>query len=207
FVMPHGAPPKALFVTAGSCITPIACILRSLEVMPDVVHVHYTRGAMIFGDELRAKRYRLIEVDTTHGRPRVEHLVPDLASREAWACGPVSLLDDMAALYAGRPHALHVERFRARFAPLPDVRGGVVTFAGKKLKADGTTPLLRVAEAAGLSPAHGCRMGICHACDTTLVAGCVRDLRTGAAIAEPGARIQLCVCAAASDVALQGDAK
>ncbi|MFT3699089.1 MAG: iron-sulfur cluster-binding domain-containing protein [Kofleriaceae bacterium] len=205
FVLPYGAPPKALFVTAGSGITPIASMLRSLEVMPDIVHVHYTRGEMIFGDELRAIRnanYRLIVVDTSAGRSSVESLVPDLAEREAWACGPVGLLDDMTALYADRPDKLHVERFRARLVAPPNATGGAVQFHGRKFQADGVTPLLRVAEAAGLTPAHGCRMGICHACDTTLVAGCVRDLRTGDAIAEPGARIQLCVCAAAGDVEL-----
>jgi len=45
-------------------------------------------------------------------------------------------------------------------------------------------------------------MGICHTCDTTLLAGCVRDLRTGERIDEPGTRIQVCVCAAAGDVEL-----
>jgi hypothetical protein len=33
-----------------------------------------------------------------------------------------------------------------------------------------------------------------------MVRGCVRDLRTGKEIDEPGARVQLCVCAAAGDV-------
>jgi hypothetical protein len=52
-------------------------------------------------------------------------------------------------------------------------------------------------------------MGICHSCDSTLVSGCVRDLRTGAAITEPGSQIQICVCAAAGDVevTLKGDSK
>jgi hypothetical protein len=45
-------------------------------------------------------------------------------------------------------------------------------------------------------------MGICHTCDSTLVSGCVRDLRTGTSIDEPGARVQICVCAAAGDVEL-----
>jgi ferredoxin len=68
-------------------------------------------------------------------------------------------------------------------------------------RSDGRTPLLRVAEGAGVNAPHGCRMGICHSCDATLVAGCVRDLRTGD-LAEPGARVQICVCAAAGDVEL-----
>ena len=45
-------------------------------------------------------------------------------------------------------------------------------------------------------------MGICHACDTTLLSGCVRDLRNGQVIHEAGTIVQPCVCAAAGDCEL-----
>jgi hypothetical protein len=45
-------------------------------------------------------------------------------------------------------------------------------------------------------------MGICHGCNSTLVSGCVRDLRTGVLIAEVGEKVQVCVCAAVGDVEL-----
>ena len=56
---------------------------------------------MIFGDELRALatdgRLRLVEQHTdSASRLDVEALaalVPDLAERETWACGPSGLLD------------------------------------------------------------------------------------------------------------------
>jgi ferredoxin len=105
---------------------------------------------------------------------------------------------------AGRTSALRIERFAAALAPMPaNDSGGRVRFLSSRseVRSDGRTPLLRVAEDAGLTPPHGCRMGICHSCDATLVAGCVRDLRTGD-LAEPGARIQICVCAPAGDVDL-----
>jgi hypothetical protein len=35
-----------------------------------------------------------------------------------------------------------------------------------------------------------------------MISGCVRDLRTGTQLDEPGTRIQICVCAAAGDVEL-----
>ena len=57
----------------------------------------------------------------------------------------------------------------------------------------------------GLNPAHGCRMGICHTCDVPLVAGCVRDLRTGELIDEPGQAVQICISAAAGDCELDAD--
>ncbi len=225
FVMPEGAPIRALFITAGSGITPIASMVRSLAsrgAMPDVVHVHFTRtpGDHIFGEELQAisdghPSYRRVTVYTREDARRfsaaqLAELVPDWREREAWACGPQGLLDAITADFtqAGRANALHVERFRAALAVLPaNASGGRVTFttsasSQRSAIADAATSILRVAEDAGLAPAHGCRMGICHTCDVSLVSGCVRDLRTGATIDEPGARVQICVCAAAGDVEL-----
>lgn len=65
---------------------------------------------------------------------------------------------------------------------------------------DGSTTLLDGAEAAGLSPASGCRMGICHTCVVPLESGCVRDVRTGELTSDPGTHVQVCVSVAAGDV-------
>jgi stearoyl-CoA 9-desaturase NADPH oxidoreductase len=206
--MPLG---RALFITAGSGITPIASMLRAFAVRdawPDVVHVHYTRDErdIIFRDELRAlsvacPRYRRIEVSSAarFDQAQLDALVPDWRGRAAWACGPERLLGAVEAVIPG----VHVERFAAAFKLAPDAVGGTLRLGTQTFRADGRTPLLRVIEDAGLSPKSGCRMGICHSCDVTLAAGCVRDLRTGVVTDEPGTRIQICVCAAAGDVALE----
>lgn len=217
-----GAPGRRLFITAGSGVTPVMSMLRHLAShgeLRGVVHVHYARteADVIFGGELRAfavdhPGYRLAVVHT-HADPRrfsterLDELVPDWRTRETWACGPQGLLATVidAFEHAGRADALHVERFVAAFAPPPAAEtSGTVQFTttNTKTRSDGRTPLLRLAEEAGVSAPHGCRMGICHTCDTTLVSGCVRDLRTGDRITEPGARIQVCVCAADGDVEL-----
>ncbi len=200
------APTKALFVTAGSGITPVMSMLRSFQTMPDIAHVHYARtpADVIFGEELRplavlhpSDRLIIVHTETDPRRfspARLDALVPDWRTREAWACGPQALLDAFDT-------PVHVERFGAVRAPI-DATTGVARFGDVAVRSDGKTCLLVLAESAGLAPAHGCRMGICHTCDVALVSGCVRDLRTGVAIDEPGARIQLCVCAAAGDVAL-----
>jgi stearoyl-CoA 9-desaturase NADPH oxidoreductase len=213
FVMP--ACERPLFVTGGSGITPVMSMLRTYAArgaMPDVVHVHYARTAhdVIFAAELREltavhASYRLRVVLTEKDRrrfcrERLEELVPDWRTRETWACGPARLLD--ALTFA---NALHIERFTASLAPAPaNASGGHVRFGASRVSAiaDGRTPLLRIAEDAGVSAPHGCRMGICHTCDATMTSGCVRDLRTGERIDAPGARIQICVCAAAGDVEL-----
>lgn len=228
FYLPDAQPVRPLFISAGSGITPIMSMIRSLiaqERLPDSVHVHYAPHAydVIFGKELQelaAKhpRYKLHLVYTRelgdtrsaerHFSPaQLTALVPDWRGREAYACGPQALLDAVEKHYAdaGLARHLHTERFRAPMAKLTDARGGTVRFTGAKVdaKADGNTPLLRVAEDAGLNPQHGCRMGICHTCPKKLVSGSVRDLRTGALHSEPGENILICVSAAAGDCAIE----
>ena len=212
FTLPDDRPARLLFVTGGSGITPVRGMLRTLalrKAMPDVVHLHYARSEadVIFGAELRhlareQASYRFeprVANAPVFSRATLDEVAPDFRSRAAFACGPESLLDAVAAVVPD----VRVERFRPRFAsPAADARGGRVRFARSKreLDAGGATPLLEVAERAGMSPPHGCRIGICHSCDATMRAGAVRDLRTGKILDEPGARFQPCVCAAAGDV-------
>ena len=220
FVLPDGPTPM-LFVTGGVGITPIASMVRTLAArgtLRDVVHVHYARTPAdeIFGRELRTLAaahpgYQLTIIHTDAdprllSTERLDELVPDWRSRQTWACGPASMLSTLTTSFdgAGCTGALHIERFAAVLAPMPaNDSGGRVRFLSSRTEAcsDGRTPLLRVAEESGVNAPHGCRMGICHSCDATLVAGCVRDLRTGD-LAQPGARVQICVCAAAGDVEL-----
>jgi ferredoxin-NADP reductase len=226
FVLPDALPVAPLFVSAGSGITPFRGMLRSLiarERLPDVTHLHYAPRLpdVIFGEELqelaeRHPRYRLHLVSTRDAsheqrrfhRAQLEAVCPDWRKRDAYACGPQSMLDAIEGLYreAGLSRQLHVERFlAATVAPPADVMHGRVRFARSKVeaKSNGTTSLLRIAEDAGLNPAHGCRMGICHACDATLKSGCVRDLRTNALLQDAGQKVQICVCAAAGDAELE----
>jgi ferredoxin-NADP reductase len=232
FVLPDAVPVLPLFVTAGSGITPVMSTLRSyvaeFEQLPDIVHLHYAPHAydVIFGDELRKlavhhPRYKLHLIYTRElgdspgaARPRhfsvaqLEGFCPDWRQREVWAAGPAALLQALETHWsdAGLARQLHIERFRAKLAAIPaDAAGGKVSFTRSNVvsQVSGTLNLLRAAEDAGLNPPHGCRMGICHGCDARLLAGCVRDLRTGALHREAGEKIQICVSAAAGDVALE----
>ncbi len=223
FVLPE-RPGPTLFLTAGSGITPVMGMLRSLEgPARDIVHLHYAPSPndVIFGRELRTLAqedagYRLelryVEPDPTRPRKdepfhaaQLEAVCPDWRDRETFACGPEPLLASLRAHWdgAGLGEALHMERFGASRAPVSkDVVGGPVTFTESRVEASttGDVSLLEAAEAAGLAPIHGCRIGICHTCTATLVSGCVRDLRTGALTNEAGTRVQICVSAAAGRV-------
>jgi stearoyl-CoA 9-desaturase NADPH oxidoreductase len=213
FVLPDPRPAKVLFVTAGSGVTPVMGMLRSHAAeLADVVVVHSapTAADVVFGGELRllaeAGRIRLVEkhtdADGMLGAAELDRLVPDLAERETWACGPVGMLDLLEEHYAslGRAEALHTERFRPVVVTPGD--GGSVTFAttGTTADADGATPLLDVGEAAGVLMPSGCRMGICFGCVLPLREGAVRDLRDGSlttAAPGDGVLVQTCVSAAA----------
>ncbi len=222
FYLPDSGALKILFITAGSGVTPARSMLQSMlleERHLDTVHIHYAPHAYdaIFGGELTAlqqkfPQYKYTPVYTRQlgnasrkkfhfSAAQLTKLCPDWREREVYACGPQDLLAAVKSHFskAKLQSRLHFEEFRAAVAAIPQsAKGGTVKFlaSGKEAKADSATSLLRVAEDAGLNPPHGCRMGICHTCDTTLVSGCVRDLRNGNLVSDAGAKIQTCVMAA-----------
>jgi ferredoxin-NADP reductase len=218
FVLPDPAPEKVLFVTGGSGLTPVMGMLRSgVDRLHDVVLVHSERNEadVIFGAELRALaargRLRLVEQHTDQaGRLDVAELaalVPDLAARETWACGPSGLLDAVEEHWAaaGLGDRLHTERFRTALAEPGE--GGTVRFTGQNelVDADGATSILDAGEEAGVLMPSGCRMGICFSCVLPLREGSVRDLRTGevtTAAPGDGVLVQTCISAAAGSCAI-----
>ena len=217
---------RVLFVTAGSGVTPVIGMLRNLFPVTDdgvvrtargrdldvvVVHVAPTEPASIFLDDLRALEaagaIRLVaRYDDEHGVLDVADLaslVPDLDARTTYACGPGGLLDAITAHHADAGLPLFTEQFRASFVEAGE--GGSVTFAdGTRVDADGATPILDAAEAAGVLMPSGCRMGVCFGCVIPLKEGAVRDLRNGAittvdpiSSAAGGVPVQTCISAAA----------
>ncbi|MDI6912284.1 ferredoxin reductase [Nocardioides sp.] len=220
FVLPQPIPAKLLLVTAGSGITPVIGMLRNLfsraeRPATDIVLLHsaLSRSEVIFGEELRrygaAGWLRLVELHTdTHGLLQVadpesglDRIVPDLAERTAYACGPAGLLDALQGYYDERGLTLNVERFRAPMAATGE--GGTLTFtSGVTVEADGATPILDAAESAGVLMPSGCRMGVCFGCVLPLREGSVRDLRNGqltTAAPGDGVSIQTCINAVAGE--------
>ena len=212
FCLPEEHPEKALFITAGSGITPVMGMLRNHPELTDVVLVHSapTADDVVFGTDLRDMadegRIRLVErhtdVDGMLDAADIAALVPDLDQRATWACGPVGMLEALEEHWeaAGIADRLYTERFRPTV--LVTGEGGTVSFtkSGTTLDADGATPILDAAEEAGVLMPSGCRMGICYGCVLPLREGAVRDLRNGevtTAVPGDGVLIQTCVSAAA----------
>lgn len=221
FVLPDPPPATVLFLTAGSGITPVMSMLRTLARrggITDVVHLHSAPSAAdtLFADELAALArehpgYRLL-LRATRNQGRLELRgpepldaeVPDWRTRVTWACGPAALLGDAERIWvaAGIGERLQIERFALARTAVAE-GGGTATFAasGKSVLTDAATTLLEAGESVGVAMPFGCRMGICQTCVVELTEGRARDLRTGADH-EPGARIQTCVCTAAGDCQL-----
>jgi ferredoxin-NADP reductase len=202
FVLPDELPEKLLFISAGSGITPIMSMLRSIE-RRDVVLLHSARTPedVIFGAELRAlDGVRLHEQHTAqHGRMAPEHLdelCPDWREREAFASGPGALLDALEAHWEAHadPGKLHMERFQPKLMEA-EGDGGTIVFLKSEceVETDGTKPILVVGEEAGLDLPYGCREGICHTCVGTLRSGRLRDLRNGKVCGEDGETVRTCI--------------
>jgi ferredoxin-NADP reductase len=215
FVLPDPAPPSILFLTAGSGITPVMSMLRTLlrrNQIGDIAHLHSapTEADVMFAAELAALAnahpgYRLSVRETrAAGRldlSRLDEQVPDWRERQTWACGPEGMLDQATRVWnaGGIGDRLHLERFAVAKAA-PAGAGGTVTFArsGRSVAADAATSVMDAGEGAGVQMPFGCRMGICQSCVVDLVEGHVRDLRTGEQH-DPGTRVQTCVSAASGD--------
>lgn len=185
----------------------------------------------IFYDEIRAitdrfEWIRVVNSFTANGgsrlsADRIDTECPDWRDRQVYVCGPNPLTDFVERHWSdvGLLDRVHVENFVPALPRRGDLGGGEETtrssavttapnsgstrFTTSKLQVPTRpgVPLLDVAESAGLAPAHGCRMGICHTCTTYLEDGCVTDLRDGR-ISEAGSHIQICVSSAMTDVSL-----
>jgi stearoyl-CoA 9-desaturase NADPH oxidoreductase len=213
FTLPDPRPDKALFISAGSGVTPIMSMLRALEQddkLDDAVLVHSARHAndVIFCDFLlgldeRSEGFRLhLQLTEEQGRispPDLERICPDWRERETFLSGPSDMLDAMEDYWEreGDRDRLRMERFQPKVGFTEEGEGGEISFLASdtKTEADGGTPILVAGEECGLDLAYGCREGICHTCTGKLCSGRVRDLRNGNVYGTEGETIRVCISA------------
>ena len=222
FTLPEKVPPRMLFITAGSGITPIMSMLRSIDrdgAFCNIVHIHSAKAAdrVIFGEELNglaADRPWLdlhVQETATAGRVSVadlDRLCPDWRERRTFASGPGPMLDDLQAHWKaeGLEEQLSMERFQPVIGGDPgEGSGGSITFRKSNVTtvAEAGTPILVAGEEAGVDMPFGCRMGICHTCVGQLCSGRLRDLRTGEVHGAEGEMVRTCVNAPEGPVELK----
>jgi ferredoxin-NADP reductase len=216
FVLPRPIPDRLLMITAGSGITPVMGMMRTLDAagpLPDVVLLHSapTAADTIFREELLAlarhhPSLRLVLRETKfEGRldlTEISRLCPDWDERETFVCGPPGLLDEAERHWRKRPDRLHIERFTAPTRSAGGSGGSVRFGTSDPVAVGGESSLLEAGESAGQLLPSGCRMGICFGCVLRLREGQVRDLRTGQVHGEPGDHIQTCVSGASGTARL-----
>ncbi len=225
FVLPEPRPVALLLVSGGSGVTPVLSMLRTLcdeGHRGEVAFLHYARTAADWlyraeVEELALRNPNLrVEFAATRegGGPgsaaAIRELLRGRAIDRAHAavCGPPALISGLRAAWSsagGDPERVSSEAFTP---PASNVGGAAVRGTLRFLRSDRTVAiatgtLLEQAEAAGLSPDFGCRMGICHTCTCRKSAGMVRNVLTGEVSNEEDEEIQLCVSAPAGDVALE----
>jgi ferredoxin-NADP reductase len=219
FVLPRPRPRRLALISGGSGITPVLSMLRTLideRHDGEIAFVHYARSAAdwLYAREVRelAAEHGNLRVDyvaTRQGgahlsRRSIEQLAGSLSDMHAAVCGPPSLIDAVRGVWP-EPELVLSETFTPPTLQTTSGASGTLSFlrSGRSVPIASGGTLLEQAEAAGLTPEFGCRMGICHTCTCRKAAGAVRDVRTGEVSGEEDEDIQLCVSAPAGDVALE----
>lgn len=224
FTLPDQRPERLLLISGGSGITPVLSMLRTLcdeGYTGEITFLHYADDA-----EHVPHRAALERLAAHHDNVRVvfaytasdagelagffagEHLdtvAPWHGDAPAYLCGPPGLMRAVREHYksTGRLDLLHVEEFAPALSVVPGEATGTVRFATSDTSVDNTgATLLEQAEAAGLSPEYGCRMGICFSCTQVKTSGCTRNIRTGDTDTDPDSEIQLCINVPVGDVEL-----
>ena len=214
FRLPDSRPSRLVLISGGSGITPVMSMLRTLcdeGHAGAIMFLHYARTSAdwLYKPEVEAlaerhPNVRVAYVATREGGGRFElgSLAPELST--AAVCGPPALIEAVRAAWSGAPENVLAERFTP---PALAVAGAAAEGTLRFLRSDriasiGGGTLLEQAEAAGLAPDFGCRMGICHTCTCRKSAGAVRNVLTGAISDEEDEDIQLCVSVPAGDVSL-----
>lgn len=223
FVLPYQPAGKLLMLSAGSGITPIMSMLRYLTQTgnrSDIVFLNYSQSPsdIIFHKELTAltKSHANITTffsverepvpgQTLEGRiskRQMSEVVPDILEREIYLCGPqpfmkaaIGFLDKLKF----NPAQLHLENFTADLSGAAELGYSAqlsFTSLDKSVQAASSKTILEEAEAAGLTPAAACRIGICKTCRCKKQSGTTVNLVTGEVSTDEGDYILPCVSVA-----------
>ena len=218
---------KKLFIAGGSGITPFRSMLQqqalnplSVKTSQNIHLLYYSRN-----DQEIAFQQELISLQQEHpgisitfidssaeGFICAEHLLKyctDVHQRTAYICGPSPMIQQarnvLAELGLSNDN-VHFEYFGAAPIEIENNQQGVVHFeTSKKLlltEKNNTQTLLEHAEAQGLSPVSGCRIGVCHQCICKKKSGVVFNTRTNKYSDTGSEEIQLCISVAQGDVVL-----
>ena len=232
FVLPQSVPDHVLLLSGGSGITPVMSMARTLRDRGHrgrITFVHYARSREdeMFTPELDRLAEELADATVERvytrepepgarleGRFRADHLRRlgvDPTTTPTWVCGPAGLIATVRDVYAeiGADAQLHSEYFKvptvdpALLEQNAATATGTLTFESSGTSADNSgATILEQAEAAGLTPEYGCRMGVCNTCAVKKLGGAVRHVVSGEINARTDETVKVCVTVPVGDVAV-----
>lgn len=206
----------AVFVAAGSGITPIAAMLLSQRhwLAPATLHyrVRGTENAALLKElkQLAARQplFTLLLSDSRlePAETLQQQLCASLSNKQFYLCGPQAFMQQLRTTLNqhGVPaeHIKH-EQFGFALPPAANIKSSTTEplLSANFIRAGISTAvtlnsqhsLLQSAEQHNLAPRFGCRMGVCFQCVCDKVSGQVRDIRSGALSGHGAEQIQLCI--------------
>lgn len=220
--------PQRMLMAAGSGITAAIAQVRAAAARGQLAGLSLAywvreRAEACFVDELRALqarfpdfRFRLFltgeppeAADEAAGRledTTLDALPGSAKGAEVLACGPTGFVARVETLLREVAARIATESFTPPVLSIPAVPTATVQLtlrrSGRILSIPSDTPLLAALEAAGLSPEHGCRQGLCGRCTCAKVSGVHVDLRDDSAHPEASTALKLCISAARTDLAI-----
>ena len=223
-------PEKYLFIAGGSGITPFRAMLQQQALKQkglnkasnelDVHLLYYSRNSheVVFKQELEQlqKEYSNITMTFVDGEKEgficsrhVQHYCPDYSQRTSYICGPSPMIQQARQVLAELnvvKEKINFEFFGAAPIEMESNENSVVHFQTSQKtvvsEKDKTATLLEQAEAQGLTPVSGCRIGVCHQCICKKKSGIVFNTRTQQYSDTGSEEIQLCISVAQGDVVL-----
>ena len=226
FVLPDELPDHVLMLSGGSGITPVMSMIRTLRDRKHtgkITFLHYARSRddEMFTEELdqladetgfRIERiYTRVPVEESELKGRfvvdhLKHLGVDASDTLTYVCGPAGLIASVRDTYddLGAGDQLRAEYFKV---PTVDLNAadatGTITFDASGRTADNSgATILEQAEAAGLEPAYGCRMGVCNTCAVKKLHGAARHVVSGEVQADTDQTLKICVHVPVGDVSV-----
>ncbi|MFZ3561965.1 2Fe-2S iron-sulfur cluster-binding protein [Streptomyces sp. BH055] len=191
--------PKYLFLSAGSGVTPLMSMTRTLYDLAHPVDVVFVHSARTFDDIIFRRELDFIAAASPHFRIRhllddhaeqlnaqvLRAVAPDLAEREVFTCGPAGYMRAVRELLTSEGFDMahhHEESFAFEAPPVatePTLGTGFkvqLARTGRTIECDAETPVLAAAAREGITLPASCAQGMCGTCKTTLLSGTV-DMR------------------------------
>ena len=221
---------KLLFIAGGSGVTPFRAMLQQFAYNQhasnqqafelDVHLLYYSRNnqEIVFQQEFEQLQKECPNITITfvdsdvEGFVCAEHLrtyCDDFFQRTTFICGPSPMIQQARKVLADEgieKERVHFEFFGAAPIEIENNQQSIVHFQTSEKIAvsekDKTQTLLEQAEAQGLTPVSGCRIGVCHQCICKKKSGVVFNTRTQKYSDTSSEEIQLCISVAQGDVVL-----